>query len=137
MNLDLYLDKHAHIKEELSAISTLIDSKITPDTAEQIADRINHLSGMLLMHLASEDKYLYPALLASNNSEIKTLTEKYMKEMGSIAASYTSLKEKYHTPSAILENTPEFITSAMAIIPAITERIAREENELYVYAAKL
>jgi hemerythrin superfamily protein len=137
MNLDLYLDKHAHIKEELSSISTLLASGISEDTAEKLADRINRLTGMLLMHLASEDKYLYPALLASHDEKVKTLTGKYMKEMGNIAASYTSFKEKYHTPSAILGSTSEFITSAQSIIRIIIERIAREEDELYVYAAKL
>lgn len=137
MNLDMYLEKHTAINGELSQLKTLAEKEIDETAAARLSDHINKLTAVLLMHLSSEDKYLYPALLAAPDANVKTMTRQYMQEMGDISGKYSAFKTRYNTPSKILSDPSGFKTELAALYATVTARIRKEESELYQTAAKL
>jgi hypothetical protein len=131
MNTEMYILKHQYIRSYLEEISRTIKSGITAQTAEQVANIVNKLNGVLLMHLASEDSFLYPELLSSKDEKTKQITRDYMTEMGNIAGKYTAFHSVYNTPSKIIDDVSGFCTQFSQLAAVLTTRMNREENELY------
>ncbi len=130
MTVDLYIKKHRVIQDYLKEISGYIQSG-TLDNAAAISDALNKMSGVLKMHLASEDESLYPTLLASKDAHVRIVTKSYMEEMGDLAKSYTEFATAFNTPSKIASNPSGFETKFEKIKYALHFRINREEKELY------
>ena len=58
----------------------------SPADAAGTARTVAQLSGILSIHLAAEDKYLYPSLKNSPDDKIRAVAIRYEKEMGHLAA---------------------------------------------------
>ncbi|WP_187116213.1 hemerythrin domain-containing protein [Treponema pectinovorum] len=133
MNTDLYISKHRIVQEYLQTIDKLAKQGVK-ENATEIALNINKMTGIIKMHLASEDKLLYPELLASKSENVKKITKQYMDEMGDLYKAYGNFAEEFRTPSKIEENSQKFVESFKAVEAALNTRIAREEKELYPLA---
>ena len=55
MDMDLYVTKHRVIQDYLSQLTNLVNGTIDKANAPLIAELINKTTGVLTMHLASED----------------------------------------------------------------------------------
>lgn len=95
------------------------------------------LTGKLNMHLAAEDKVLYPELAASNQARAASVASQFAKEMGHIGASYKEYLAKYPNGAAISEKAAAFCTETNAVFALLGKRIQREEAELYPLADSL
>lgn len=131
MNLDLFLDKHKVILSLVSDIQNNISSAITENCADTIASDINKLSGVLMMHLASEDKNLYPTALASDSEELRRTAKEYIDEMGNLMKIFDNFHKNFNTKSKILDNVNDFTLQAQKVTLAIEKRITKEESGLY------
>lgn len=87
------------------------------------------LAGKLQIHLSSEDKYLYPALL--KDEKFKDTAEHYIKDMGGILSEFTEFKNKYNTKSRIEANEAGLVRDTKAIVTAIETRMRKEERGIY------
>lgn len=123
--------QHYEIVEVVKTIKKLIQKNQLAVEANEIAKHINILAGKLTIHLASEDKHLYPNLKNSNDSKIKNLTKAYIDEMGNISETFMIYKNKYNIKSKILNNQSEFIKDTNEIFKVLENRIFKEDNELY------
>lgn len=135
MLTELYITKHRAIQSLLNEISVLVQNGIE-SSADKISDSINRMTGVIKMHLASEDKHLYPLLLKSSDAKIRAITKNYMEEMGDLAKIYTDFAESYNTASKILSNKTGFETTFSKVKHALNYRINREEKELYLFIDK-
>ena len=131
MNMDLYITKHRIIQDYLHQLTTLINGTLDRTNATLIAELINKTTGVLNMHLASEDSFVYPKLLESSDTRVKSITQRYMDEMTKIADAYLAFHKKYNTPSKILADTAEFKQTFKKVRDALLLRMEREEKELY------
>ena len=136
MLTELYITKHRAIQSLLNEISVLIQNGIE-SSADKLSDSINRMTGVIKMHLASEDKHLYPLLLKSSDAKIRAITKNYMEEMGDLAKIYTDFAENYNTASKILSNKAGFETTFAKVKHALNYRINREEKELYLFIDKV
>lgn len=103
-NLAMLKRQHTEVLEIMNTIETLIRKGDLETTANTIAYNINALSGKLKMHLMSEDKFLYPDLMNSNNKDIKNTAQTLYDEMSGIAGIFTYFVQQYNVPSKILQN---------------------------------
>jgi len=133
MNMDLYITKHRIIQDYLHQLTTLINGTLDRANATLIAELINKTTGVLNMHLASEDSFVYPKLLESSDTRVRSITQRYMDEMTKIADAYLAFHKKYNTPSKILADTAEFKQTFKKVRDALLLRMEREEKELYTY----
>lgn len=83
------------------------------------------------MHLAAEDKFVYPVLIKHQNSKIKTTAEAFINEMGELAKIFEEYKMKYLGASKIAENATTFLLDSKKVFTALNERIRKEDLSLY------
>lgn len=78
-----------------------------------------------------EDNGLYPQLRSRGSADVVKLTQDYENEMGGLKAAFSAYSARWLTGDAISDNAPVFVKETTALVQAITNRIAREDNELY------
>lgn len=89
------------------------------------------LSGKLTMHLAGEDRMVYPALQASKDPQVAAMATRFASEMGGLGAAFKAFTQRFATPAAIEGDRPGFISALAGVTEAIVKRVQAEERELY------
>jgi len=130
-NLDMLKRQHKDILAVINNIEKLIANNSLDTDAKDISYNLNILSGKLKIHLISEDKFLYPQLMNSNNENIWNTAHAFNYEMGSVAESFASFVQRYNVPGKILNNKEGFIAESKIIFDMIKNRINKEDNKLY------
>ena len=87
----------------------------------------------LLAHLTTEDKMLYPALIASSNPQAVLTADQFSNEMGGLAAAFKLYIEDW-TWDRIANDWPGFCAATQKILTALGNRIRRENEILYPLA---
>jgi hemerythrin-like domain-containing protein len=99
--------------------------------AFKIRHELSILSSKLTIHLAMEDKALYPYLLKSQNLTVEKTAKQFMDEMGNLVTTFKEYNHKWFHTNLIRAQFEEFRTETDLILQALKLRIKREENELY------
>lgn len=94
------------------------------------------LLGLLKIHLAMEDKRLYPTMLGSNNPQAAKAAKAFQDEMGSLAGTVVAYGRKW-SASAISADPQTYITETRGVLAALKDRIDRENAQLYPLAEAL
>ncbi|KQM97792.1 hypothetical protein ASE85_12935 [Sphingobium sp. Leaf26] len=118
--------------EELAVIALELRrlmGKQEPDIEAVTRERWR-LGYRLAIHLAREDKHVYPELKRHTDARIATLATAYEAEMGSLDQQYRDYMARWNS-GGITTHWQGFCTETLAIIDALENRIAREEQELY------
>jgi hypothetical protein len=131
--MDVMNLKRQH-KDVMNLADYILDN-IKKHTVEQnlnvIAKSINIISGKLKIHLLNEDKNLYPYLMSSSDAKLNEFGKKYYEEMNDVTREYEDYKFKYNTANKIKDNVGEFEETTKQIFSIMSNRIDREEKELY------
>ena len=72
MDLSSFKDQHTQILAGIAALRNYAHAGISQN-AERIARQVVELSSIIKMHLAVEDKVLYPSLQRSGNAQLARL----------------------------------------------------------------
>ena len=122
--------------KDLAGIVVEIEGKLNalPGEADNIRRLLSTLAGKLSVHLAVEDKNLYPAMIGSANAEAKKTAEDFQNEMGALGEAFKDYTRKWPSAQKIQESTAEFSTETKSVFQALKQRIEREENTLYPLA---
>ena len=131
MLLNNYLEQHESIRKQITQILALIKLNDLNANASQIALEINHLAGVIKIHLTTEDKLLYPKLMEHSDESIRRLTVDYQKEMGNLMNVFTEFKTKYNTKTKIIDHPTDFIKEFDLIVQQLNKRMDKEEKGLY------
>ncbi len=129
-NVDKLKKQHSDILALIQQIDTLAGQDLK-NNAKEIAFQINSLSGKLKMHLMSEDQFLYPSLMNSENSSVKNTAQKFNQEMGGLADKLGQFVQNFNTASKILQNEGTFTVEAKKMFQLIIDRTNREDRQLY------
>ncbi len=89
--------------------------------------RLNHV---LMVHLAKEDRHLYPQLQNCGEARIQALAKRFADEMGNLAEVYLAYTREW-TAQKIAGDQPGFSTATLSVMRALRQRILREERDLY------
>jgi iron-sulfur cluster repair protein YtfE (RIC family) len=121
--------------KELMEIVTEITSHLIPD---KLAKDATYVSGLLLelaedlrVHLAREDKALYPALFRHPDKMISKLAKDYLDEMGGISDAFESYLTRWPHAMVIQDDANHFINQTRGIFESLSNRINKEDNVLY------
>ena len=124
---------------ELLDICQLLEGTIASDTPPSSVDLFGvrkKLTAKLIAHLKAEDWLLYPRLLESEDAEIATTAEKFVEEMGGLAAAFNKYVESWDA-FRIEREWAGYKDETAGIIAALRCRITRENRELYPLLEKL
>jgi hemerythrin-like domain-containing protein len=130
MNIDKFKHQHLDILGAIAALRTLVQSGITGHAAD-IAQRIIAMSGMVKLHLAVEDRLLYPALEASGNSSLANMSKRYRDEMSGISGAYLNFAAKWNSARLLVEQPEVFRDEANQVLKTLYERMKKEDREFY------
>ncbi|MES3024067.1 MAG: hemerythrin domain-containing protein [Pseudomonadota bacterium] len=130
MNIDKFKNEHETILASVAELKGLVRSGI-PENAFAIAKAIVDMSAAIKMHLASEDRFLYPMLAQSATLSVVRLGQKYQDDMGGIAFAYAEFASKWNTGPRVKSSPEEFRLDANTIFKALHNRIQQENLELY------
>ena len=127
--------------EALQALSAqLFHAMATIETdaqARTCALILGKMTGLLTVHLAAEDRSLYPRMEGSGDPDAARIARDFAAEMGGLAATYAEFAGRWRSGSAILGDVEGFRTEAALVLYALERRITRENDELYPLADRM
>jgi len=123
--------QHQEIRTIVSDISSLLNFYILLQDPVPIRNKLPALSGKLSVHLAMEDKSLYPRLIKRGRSEVQITAKVFLAEMGNLINSFQNYSQKWLSADSIKANPDDFINDSNYIFRALLQRINREDRELY------
>lgn len=122
-------EEHAQLMKIVRRLAGLVEQPTPPQPVELFALR-RELSSTLIAHLKAEDWVLYPRLIDCGDAEIAGTAQAFSDEMGGLAAAYVAYSDKW-TANAIAADWAGYCGETRGIIEALTNRITRENRELY------
>lgn len=108
-----------------------------PDQAYSITVQLARLGKLLRVHLASEDEWFYPAMMACDQPLAAALATDYRDEVGGIAEDVEAFLARWNGSRVIANGFERFRPQLVALLRKIESRIEREDDELYPLAMKL
>lgn len=125
----------ASLAAEHTDLARMVDElRRAVDDDEPDFERLAHarwrLGFLLAVHLAKEDKHVYPALKRHENASLASLATKYETEMGDIDQRYRDYLADWPI-QMITKRWLQFRLATTDLMDKLVQRIKREERELY------
>jgi hemerythrin-like domain-containing protein len=98
---------------------------------ESIRNALSFFEGKVKIHLAMEDKHLYPELSSHENPEVRKLSQEYIAEMSFIFDTFNAIIGKAVAGGPSGEEMADFSVGLKEAVGALMERIAKEEEVLF------
>jgi len=134
---ETFRQQHAAIVEVVKELRSLLVPEKVLDNIPDIMGVLIGLSGKLKAHLSKEDRELYPDLLASGDAKLTEMAAAFQSEMGGLAQAFEDYMATWRSIEAIEDDPDGFIRASEAVIDALSDRINRENRELYMLADRL
>ncbi|HTV85586.1 MAG TPA: hemerythrin domain-containing protein [Dyella sp.] len=133
MNVDKFKQEHVDL---LSAIAQLRQSVQlgVQEHAEAICRQLLAMAGSIKLHLAAEDRVLYPALAQADDPFVAHVGRRFQQDMGGIAEAFAAFIARWNLPAKIAADPAGFKEDANAIFKALHARVQRENRDLYPLA---
>ena len=134
-NLASLREEHAQLIAIVRRLGAMI-AKESPPPSIELGILRRELTSTLIRHLKAEDWILYPRLLDSPDPVIAETALRFNKEMGGLAGAFMAYAEKWGS-MAIENDWPGYCRETAAIAEVLTQRITRENQDLYPHIEKL
>jgi hemerythrin len=126
-----YRAQHAELFALVTQITSLLHDVNLSKKVAEIRNLISSLAGKLSIHLAMEDKRLYPKLMAHSNPDVRTLSKRYSEEMGALSGDFMHFNQRWLTAKLIEKDLAKFVGEMTLVLAALLTRIEKENNHLY------
>lgn len=123
--------QHKEIWEIFFSIEKVLNLKDVAENIDALVKNINTLAGKLNIHMNSEDKFLYPELIKSDNEKLRNMAIEYSTEMGDISTKFNEFKNKFNTRNKIINNMDAFLVESKEILKVLHNRLNKEDRYLY------
>lgn len=120
---------HADLVDIVGRLSKVVVAPTSPSMVE-LFDLRRELASTLIAHLKAEDWALYPQLMASDDPHVAATARAFSDEMGGLSAAFSVYSQRWDAMS-ISQDWHSFCLETKDIIAALTDRIVRENRELY------
>jgi len=130
VNIDKFKHQHIDILSSIARLRQLSREGVAKNAAA-IAAQIVQVSGLVKLHLAGEDRNLYPALEAGGDPRLAHMSRAYRNEMEDIAQAYLAFAAKWNTARQVAREPDGFRADANLVLRRLFERIQREDREFY------
>ena len=125
LNREQLSKEHAELDGLALRLLEAVEAERQPAGLSALRWRLNHV---LMVHLAKEDKLLYPSLLAMPAT--KALAQRFADEMGGLAEAYLAYNAAWPI-ERIEADWVGFGVATRGVMKALRQRILREERDLY------
>lgn len=118
MEIERFKHQHVEILQGIAALRKLAHAGIT-DNAQDIAQEIEALSTVVKVHLAIEDRILYPALQNGSDARLADMGRKYQEDMKGIANAYIAFSRRWASASELTERADDFRNEANSVLKSV------------------
>jgi len=133
MNIDKFKQEHVALLVAVGELRELVQAGVS-EHAEDILRQLVSMSAVIRLHLAAEDRVLYPTLTKSEDPRMAQIGREFQEEMGGLAAVYTAFASRWNLASKIAADPQGFRDEANTVFKALHLRVQRENRELYPLA---
>ncbi|AVJ26678.1 hemerythrin domain-containing protein [Achromobacter spanius] len=130
MNIDKFKQQHVDILEGIASLRKLALAGVARNAAE-IAQGIVAMSATIKLHLAVEDRALYPAVARSADAELARKGREFQEEMDAIATAYEGFAKRWNNARSLELDERGFRDDANTVLRRVHERMQRENHDLY------
>lgn len=130
MDIDRFKHQHVDILERIDALRALVRNGIEKN-AQFIAQQVHDLGTVVKLHLAIEDRILYPAVRKAKEAKIAAMGDVYQEEMKGIANTYIRFTAKWSDATRVAEEAEGFRADANIVLKSVYQRMQRENREFY------
>lgn len=138
MNIDKFMSQHVEILRQVDELRRLSRAGVA-ENAQAIASGVVAMSSLIKLHLATEERALYPALQRSADAALAQLGTRFQADMGPIAVAFESFARRWNTALNVRSDAEGFRRAANETLRCLWERVRLENRDFYpqVQAAKL
>jgi hemerythrin-like domain-containing protein len=136
MNIDKFKSEHVDLLASVTMLRELVHSGVQ-EHAAAIVGQLVAMSSVIRLHLAAEDRVLYPALVNAQDPQVAQTGKRFQDEMGDLAQTYTAFVSRWNLASKISHDPDGFRSDANNVFKALHLRVQRENKELYPLAEQL
>ncbi|HEV7351746.1 MAG TPA: hemerythrin domain-containing protein [Brevundimonas sp.] len=129
-------DEHDRILRQASGLAGIVDRDLTRDLASEARAAIVGLDRLLVVHLTTEDDWMYPMLMASADQRVSAAAGACFQDMGGLLGAWLAYRDHW-SAEAILSAPERFRAATRGVIGALALRIERENAELYPLVDRL
>lgn len=127
---DSFRKQHQEILAVVESIEALLNPATLAAKAVEARALLSSLLGKLSIHLAMEDKSLYPRLEQHALPEVRDTAKKFSAEMGGMKPLFADFGKKW-ADAAIKADGAAFCAETKTLFAALRERVQRENSLLY------
>lgn len=132
-----YTDNFRRQHQEILAVVGEIQARLKPDVVRNdpkaLRTLLSALAGKLSIHLAMEDKALYPRMIQADVENSGAMATAFQNEMGSIGQVFSAHNQKWQA-GQIGADPGGFVRETQDLFGALGKRIERENSQLYPLA---
>lgn len=129
MNIDKFKTDHAAILGGIQRLRDLTQRGVS--ASDEIADALVKFSTTIRLHLAAEDKFLYPSLNKSDDPQIVALSQRFEKEMAHIADQFMAFARNWNLGRKIAADFEGFRRAANTTLKPVWDRMQQENSDFY------
>jgi iron-sulfur cluster repair protein YtfE (RIC family) len=130
MDIDRFKNQHVEILEGIAELRRLARSGIQTH-APAIAAKVAALSSVITLHLAIEDRILYPAVQNTGDAHLASMGKAYQEDMKGIASQYIAFSRRWSQPGEVAKQPESFRDDANTVLKMVHQRMQRENVEFY------
>jgi iron-sulfur cluster repair protein YtfE (RIC family) len=132
-----YTDNFRRQHQEILSVVGEIQARLQPEQVrtdpKSVRTLLSSLAGKLSIHLAMEDKALYPRMIQADVENSKAMATAFKSEMGSIGQVFAAYNQKWQ-PAQMTADPAGFVRETQDLFGALGKRIERENGQLYPLA---
>lgn len=136
MDIERFRKEHVDLMAAVTSLRELVQHGIS-EQAVAIHRQLSAMSSAIKLHLAAEDRMLYPALARAADPVVARTGRQFQEEMGGLAATYMAFAARWSLAARIAADPQEFRDDANGVFKALHLRVQRENRELYPLAERL
>ena len=136
MNIEKFRKEHVDLMAAVTSLREWVQHGVG-EQAEAIHRQLSAMNSAIKLHLAAEDRMLYPALAKAADPVVARTGRQFQEEMGGLAAAYMASAARSSLAAKIAADPQGFRDDANGVFKALHLRVQRENRELYPLAEQL
>lgn len=127
----MFREQHKRILKKAGEVSELVKKESLEGDALEARLAVAELAGWINVHLAMEDEALYPELVNAPEASVREKARDFIEEMGGIRSEFAAYVKTWAHTDAAEKEPGRFIRETNDMLRKLSNRIYREDNDLY------
>src|SRR5690606_7909759 len=128
MEIDRFKHQHVEILQGIATLRKAAHAGIE-ENAHEIVHQLGALTAVVNLHLAIEDRILYPTLQRGSDQHLAEMSRVYQDEMQGIANAYINFARRWGKVAVLAEKAEQFRQEANTVLKTLHTRMQKENTE--------